>query len=100
MDWIRAGVAGNTFYFSRHGDQERQNENLSISEVAETLSNGRILEQYPDTGRGESCLVVGFTQAGVPVHIVCGQRGDWPVIVTVYVPKPPKFKNPYERGRP
>ncbi len=24
--------------------------------------NGRILEQYPDTGRGESCLVVGFTK--------------------------------------
>jgi len=24
------------------------------------MLSGRILEEYPDTGRGESCLVVGF----------------------------------------
>jgi hypothetical protein len=52
----------------------------------------------PDTGRGESCLVVGFTNRGKPVHIVCAGMGDYLVIVTLYIPMPPKFKNPYERG--
>ncbi|MBF0536708.1 MAG: DUF4258 domain-containing protein [Nitrospirae bacterium] len=59
---------------------------------------GRILEHYEDTGRGESCLVVGFTEIGKSIHIVCGQRGDVLVIITVYIPLPPKFKTPYERG--
>lgn len=49
-------------------------------------------------GRGESCLLVGFTDAGKPVHVVCGRLGIALVIVTVYIPTPPKFKNPYERG--
>ena len=53
-----------------------------------------ILEQYQDAGRGESCLVVGFTEAGKPIHEVCGQRKDTLVIVTVYILGPPKFKNP------
>ena len=98
--WIRDRMTASEFYFSRHGDQERQNENLTLDDVQEAIVRGRILEQYPDSGRGESCLLAGFTQAGIPVHAVCGRRGDWPVIVTVYIPGPPKFKNPYERGQP
>jgi hypothetical protein len=62
------------------------------------LLNGIILEQYVDTGRGESYLVAGFTNNGKPVHMVCGERKGKLVIITIYVPLPPKFKNPYERG--
>ncbi|HAP68084.1 MAG TPA: hypothetical protein DCQ99_10055 [Nitrospinae bacterium] len=98
INWIHERVTQIEYYFSRHGDQERQNDGLTIAEVEEALLSGRILEQYKDTGRGESCLVVGFTEAGKPVHIVCGTRGDWLVVVTVYIPQPPKFKTPYERG--
>ncbi len=47
---------------------------------------------------GGSCLVVGFTNRGKPVHVVCGHCEDMLAIITVYIPKPPKFINPYERG--
>jgi hypothetical protein len=97
-EWILERVRTDEYYFSKHGDQERQNDNLTIAEVEEALLGGRILEQYEDTGRGESCLVAGFTESGKPIHIVCGMRGDWLVIITVYIPRPPKFKTPYERG--
>ena len=80
IEWIKNKIKNDEDYFSIHADQERQNE------------------QYPDTGRGESCLVVGFTNNGKPVHIVCGERNDKVIIITVYIPLPPKFKNPYERG--
>lgn len=96
--WIQSKVRDGDYYFSRHGDQERQNDNLTVSEVEEALMTGRILEQYEDTGRGESCLVVGFTDSGKPLHIVCGELEDHVVVITVYIPAPPKFKNPYERG--
>jgi hypothetical protein len=96
--WITNKVVTEEYYYSRHGDQERQTDNLSIVEVEEALLSGRILEHYEDTGRGGSCLVVGFTNFGKPVHVICGKRKDTLVIVTVYIPTPPKFKNPYERG--
>jgi hypothetical protein len=98
IEWILERIRKAEYYFSKHGDQERQNDNLTIVEVNEALLGGRILEQYEDTGRGESCLVAGFTESGKPIHIVCGRRGDWLVIITVYIPRPPKFKTPYERG--
>lgn len=98
IDWIKQCVVDERYRYSRHGDKERQNDNLSLLEIEQALLNGRIIEQYPDTGRGESCLLVGFTDAGAPVHVVCASMGDWLIIVTVYIPTPPKFKNPYERG--
>jgi hypothetical protein len=98
IDWIRQQVKDNIFYFSRHGDQERQHENLTVTEIRESLLNGMIVEQYPDTGRGKSCLVAGFTSSGIPAHSVCGRRGEQVVIITTYIPQPPKFKNPYVRG--
>lgn len=98
IGWIQDQVRVGNYYFSQHGDQERQNDNLTVTEVEEALLTGRVLEQYEDTGRGESCLVVGFTETGKPLHIVCGEIESRVVIVTVYIPTPPKFKNPYERG--
>jgi len=56
-----------------------------------------MLEQYSDTGRGESCLVVGLTEQ-TPIHIVCGWLGEKIALVTIYIPGPPKFVDPWTRG--
>lgn len=98
IEWIIDCVIKNRYYYSGHGDQERQNDNLTLSEIEEAILRGKILEKYEDTGRGKSCLVTGFTDKGKPIHLVCGQRGDQLVIITVYIPQPPKFKTAYERG--
>ncbi|SJM91615.1 hypothetical protein CRENPOLYSF2_2310008 [Crenothrix polyspora] len=39
-----------------------------------------------------------ITDVGIPIHAVCGCMGKTLVIITVYIPTPPKFKNPFERG--
>lgn len=71
---------------------------LTFDEIEQAIMSGRMIEHYDDTGCGESFLVAGFTGAGKPVHAICGRIGDDMVIITVYIPAPPKFKNPYERG--
>lgn len=98
IDWIKTSVCNDNYRYSRHGDQERQNDNLTLADISQALLNGRILEKYADTGRGESCLVVGFSDHGIPIHVVCGNMGVVLVIITVYIPTPPKFTNPFERG--
>jgi hypothetical protein len=100
IDWIKQAVHDDDYRYSRHGDQERQNDNLTLIQVAQAqaLHNGRILEQYTNTGRGISCLVAGFADNGTPIHVVCGCMVKTLVIITVYIPTPPKFKNPFERG--
>ena len=98
LEWIVSCVKRENYFFSQHADEERMNDNLTIKEIEESLLQGMILETYPNDRRGSSCLVVGFTQKGKPIHTVCGQSGDALVVITVYIPTPPKFITPYERG--
>nr|VFJ45778.1 MAG: protein of unknown function (DUF4258) [Candidatus Kentron sp. DK] len=98
IDWVRENLQRDEYYLSKHAEQERQNDNLTLSEIREALWNGVVLEYYEDTGRGESCLVAGFTGRGKPISVVCGERKDTLVIITVYIPMPPRFISPYERG--
>ncbi len=69
---------------------------MTFDQIEKALMAGEILESYSDTGRGESCLIVGFSQ-DIPIHVVCGERGEDIVIITIYVPKPPKFSDPWTR---
>lgn len=74
------------------------NDNLLIAEIEESIVSGAILESYGDDPRGSSCLVVGFTKQGKPIHAVCGRSGNDLVLITVYIPSPPKFISPFERS--
>lgn len=98
IEWIQGKVASGQYLWTLHADEERRNDSLSISEVEIALKSGIIIEQYPTDPRGASCLVYGDV-SGVPVHIVCGKNSmEQLVIITVYKPELPKWKNPKERG--
>ena len=97
IDQIKEKVRNNQYMYSYHAEIERKLDKLTFAQVEVALLNSRILEQYADTGRGESCLVVGFAEE-IPIHAVCGWRGEKIVLITVYVPRPPKFVDPWTRG--
>jgi len=45
----------------------------------------------------KSCLIVGFAK-DQPIHVVCGWRGGKVAVITVYIPRPPRFVDPWTRG--
>jgi hypothetical protein len=97
IEWIRNRVAANEYIITLHADQERRNDRLDIGEVEAALQNGDIIEDYPDDPRGRSCLVHG-PAAQRDVHVVCGRNtSGWLVIITVYLPRPPKWITPRQR---
>lgn len=98
IDLIKAKVRVNEFTLSDHANNEAAEESIDIEEIREALLSSELLEKYEDTGRGESCLVLGFVQDR-PIHVVCGWRREKVVVVTVYIPKPPKFVDPWTRGK-
>lgn len=98
IEWVKKSITNEDYFLSRHADVERKNDNLTLTEIETAMINGLILENYPEDKRGESCLVVGFTDLGKPIHVVCGKSDNTLIIITVYIPTPPKFKNPYERA--
>lgn len=100
LDFIRYEIQKQTYEISLHADDERIADCLTISQVEFVLLQCEILEQYPNDPRGESCLTVGFTSDSIPVHVVCGRNPSGHLIlVTVYVPTMPKWRDPYIRNR-
>lgn len=103
MDWrlfIRDEVAAQIYEISLHADDERLAEHLTVAEIEAALMTCEILEEYPEDPRGSSCLALGFTPGGRPVHLVCGRnkRGHL-VWITVYVPTTPKWRDARTRDR-
>ncbi|MCJ7435101.1 MAG: DUF4258 domain-containing protein [Anaerolineales bacterium] len=98
-DFIRAEIDNQSYQISMHADDERLADGLTIAELEMALLDYEIIESYPEDPRGESCLILGFVDEK-PVHVVCGRnRAGHLVLITVYIPTMPKWKDPYTRKR-
>jgi hypothetical protein len=100
LDFIQAEISAQTYELSVHADDERLADHLTMAQVEYVLFHSQMLELYANDPRGESCLVLGFTPEAIPVHIVCGRnRAGHLLLITVYIPTMPKWKDPYTRNR-
>jgi hypothetical protein len=94
---IQEQVGQGEYEISFHAEKERYAEDISLADIETTILTGEILEDYPDNPRGESCLILGYTE-GRPIHVVCGYTSTRSIrVITVYLPKQPKWQD--ERTR-
>ena len=99
IDQIRARIQADQFEFSQHAVDNSILRHITVQEVREALAQGEIIEDYPDDKYGPSCLVLGFTRSGRPLHIQCSDPSRPLVkIITLYQPDPNKWIE-YRRRR-
>ncbi len=61
--------------------------NISETEIRQAGANAKIIEDYPDDKYSPSCLLLGFTEGGRPLHIqVSYVDADLVKIITLYEP--------------
>ena len=98
-EFIANSIRGGRYEISLHADEERLEEGFTIDDLEVALYSAEILESYDDDPRGPSCLALGYT-GGEPVHFVCGvtQQGVL-ILITVYRPAAPKWKDARTRNR-
>ena len=78
---------------TKHTVDQSVNRDISVAEVEEAIANqSEVIEDYADDKYGPSCLILGFTNAGRPLHIQSSYPGR-PVIkiITLYEPDPEKW---------
>jgi anti-sigma28 factor (negative regulator of flagellin synthesis) len=69
IEQIRAKIRAGQFEFSKHAVDQSVLRQISVQDLREAIANGEIIEDYPEDKYGPSCLVLGFTRAGRPLHI-------------------------------
>lgn len=92
ISFIRKKILDNEYDLSLHAHNERQEEQITVEEIEKVLLKGAIIEQYLNDPRGESCLLAGRISKN-SLHVVCGNRSNRLLIITVYRPKLPVWVN-------
>ena len=90
LEEIRNKVLRREYEFSKHAVDQSIVRNTSVAELEQAISgDSGIVEDYPEDKYGPSCLILGFTKAGRPLHIQCSYPSRPLIkIVTVYEPDP------------
>ena len=87
---IQEQVSKGAYQWRRHAIQRSIERSITEEEVVEILLNGEIIEEYPEDKYGPSCLILGRTQSGRPLHIQCSLPPTiW--IITLYEPDPQEW---------
>lgn len=90
MDDIREKIAARQYEFSKHAVDQTIIRGISVAELEQAISTrSEVIEDYPEDKYGPSCLILGFTSAGRPLHV----HLSYPTrplikVVTVYEPDP------------
>jgi hypothetical protein len=76
------------FEFSRHAFIRSVERNISEKEICQAAEGIVIIEDYPDDKYSPSCLVLGFTKTGRPLHLQVAYLDTEMVrIITLYEPE-------------
>jgi len=97
---IRTQAAAQEIRITQHAQQEMTEEAILLDHLLHAISNASLLENYPQHRRGPCCLLSGTDQTARPIHIVCTTAHPVLIIITAYLPKPPKWLSPTQRSQP
>ena len=84
-----------------HATYEMDADNLTISDILDSMRNCEILENYPKSKPFQSCLVFGFNAYSKPIHMVWGydNEDEEVILITVYKPDPALWVKYKERRK-
>lgn len=95
IDKIRHKIADSKYVLSKHAVDQSIIRDIKILEMEQALLNKcEVIEDYPDDKYGPSCLVLGITNTGRPLHFqVSYPEKPLLKIITLYEPDPQRWSN-------
>jgi hypothetical protein len=101
---VQALVARGEYIVSRHGFRELATDDIVAEDAVAGVASGVIVEDYPDSRKEPSVLVLERDRTGRPIHVMWGvpkDAGTPAILVTAYRPAPERWTADFmvRRGR-
>jgi hypothetical protein len=94
IDELREKIQADQFEFSKHAVDQSIIRRIRVQEVRDIFVDAEVIEDYPEDKYGPSCLILGKTREGRPLHIQCSYPSRPLIkIVTLYEPDPDRWSD-------
>ena len=91
IDKLREYFKTDTVLVSNHASERFRQRHIRMKDIRSCIVSGEIIEQYPDDLPFPSCLVLGYTEDKIAIHVVLSDEGNGSRIITAYVPDKDKW---------
>ncbi len=99
---IKRLIAGGSVRISEHGYDELVADDIRSRDIIEGVTNGQVIEDYPNYPKGACVLVVRRDRNKNPIHVLWGipkGHSEPAVVVTAYRPDPDLWQEGFMRRR-
>ena len=94
LDEVRRQLFSDEVELTRHAALNVVQRGISEREIREAGAGSVAIEEYPDDKFSPSCLTLGYTSDGRPLHILVSLADANPLkVITVYEPDPSEWIN-------
>ena len=90
------------YLVSRHGYRELAADDILLDEVLAGINSAIVVEDYPDSRKEPSVLVLQRDRNGLPIHVMWGVpkiAGRPAVLVTAYRPVPERWSPDFRKRK-
>lgn len=96
---VQTLVMAGDYRVSRHGFRELAADDIVAEEMLAGIGDAVLVEDYPDTRKEPSVLVLQYDGEARPVHVMWGapKDGSPAVLVTAYRPAPERWSADFKR---
>jgi hypothetical protein len=97
---VQALVLNGDFLVSRHGFRELAADDIIAHDAIAGIQTAVVVEDYPDSRKEPSVLVLQPDRDGRPIHVMWGvprKAGRPAILVTAYRPAPERWSDDFKR---
>jgi hypothetical protein len=99
---VQTLVSSGDYIISRHGFRELAADDIVAQDAVAGLQTAILVEDYPDSRKEPSVLVLQYDRSGRPIHVMWGvpkAYGRPAILVTAYRPLPERWSDNFRRRR-
>ncbi|MBI2266238.1 MAG: DUF4258 domain-containing protein [Armatimonadetes bacterium] len=92
---VRGAINAGRVNVTNHADEEMEDDAITAAQLYDSVTQGEIIEDYPDDFPFPSALILGFDESSRPIHAVIAYSDvhEMAFVITAYVPDPERWVN-------
>ncbi len=96
IEVLRKYFTEDNVFATAHASERFRQRGIRMKDIRCAVTNGEIIEQYPDDYPFPSCLILGYDEGKNVIHVCMSDEGESSRIITAYYPDINKWSEDFK----